>query len=582
MNTQTPHCTEDSITVSDGIKLFYRHWAPAKPLAKRAIFLFHRGHEHGGRFQDLVSRLDAGGAHVFAWDARGHGRSPGRRGFAPSFARMVRDMHDFVEGVCQVHDLAIEDCLIVAHSVAAVVATTWVHDYAPDIRGLVLATPAFKVRLYVPLAVPALRLLNGIKGDASISSYVKSHMLTHDPLMAKDYDEDPLISKAISNRILIQMRDAADRVVRDAGAIHVPLLMLSAGSDWVVDRRVQERFFDTLGSQDKTRRTFPGMYHAILHEKDRQPVIDCIADFATRLFDDGPPREDLRGGDPGTRSRYRQISAPLPLLHYKRLTCGLTRAVMKTIGRLSTGIRIGWKYGFDSGQSLDHVYRHRAGGFTMLGKVIDHNYINSLGWQGIRTRRQHLQQALRGSIDDALEHQDSVHVVDVASGPGRYLLDTISDYDARKVSAECRDRDPVGVAQGQQLAQDLGVHGVRFRIGDAFDPIDIAAGSRPDIVIVSGLYELFPDNRAILRSLRAIAATLPAHGRLIITNQPWHPQLGFIARCLDNRDGEPWVMRCRSQSEMNQLLREAGFAAEGYDIDEHGIFSVTVAGKAAA
>ena len=44
--------------------------------------------------------------------------------------------------------------ILVAHSVGAVVVAAWVHDFAPQIRGLVLATPAFRVRLYVPIAVP--------------------------------------------------------------------------------------------------------------------------------------------------------------------------------------------------------------------------------------------------------------------------------------------------------------------------------------------------------------------------------------------------------------------------------------------
>lgn len=41
---------------------------------------------------------------------------------------------------------------MIAQSVGAVMVATWVHDYAPAIRGLVLASPAFKVKLYVPLA----------------------------------------------------------------------------------------------------------------------------------------------------------------------------------------------------------------------------------------------------------------------------------------------------------------------------------------------------------------------------------------------------------------------------------------------
>ena len=52
---------------------------------------------------------------------------------------------------------------------------------------------------------------------------------------------------------------------------------------------------------------------------------------------------------------------------------------------------------------------------------------------------------------------------------------------------------------------------------------------------------------------------MPEGGSLIYTNQPWHPQLELIARGLTDWDGKPWVMRRRTQAEMDDLVRAAGF-----------------------
>ena len=85
----------------------------------------------------------------------------------------------------------------------------------------------------------------------------------------------------------------------------------------------------------------------------------------------------------------------------------------------------------------------------------------------------------------------------------------------------------------------------------------------PTLAVVSGLYELFPDNDAVLRSLQGIAATVPVGGYLAYTGQPWHPQLEFIARALtSHRGGAAWVMRRRTQQEMDELVRLAGFDDE--------------------
>jgi hypothetical protein len=74
-----------------------------------------------------------------------------------------------------------------------------------------------------------------------------------------------------------------------------------------------------------------------------------------------------------------------------------------------------------------------------------------------------------------------------------------------------------------------------------------------------------------------LAAAVEPGGILLYTNQPWHPQQEMIARVLPNRDGEPWVMRCRSQAEIDQLVAAAGFKKIRMLIDNDGIFSVSMA-----
>jgi hypothetical protein len=94
---------------------------------------------------------------------------------------------------------------------------------------------------------------------------------------------------------------------------------------------------------------------------------------------------------------------------------------------------------------------------------------------------------------------------------------------------------------------------------------------------VSGLYELFPDNEPVRRSLAGLADAIEPGGHLIYTNQPWHPQVEMIARTLTNREGKPWIMRRRTQAEMDELVRAAGFVKLTQEIDQWGIFTVSVA-----
>jgi alpha-beta hydrolase superfamily lysophospholipase len=122
--------TEHTCPLPDGTALFYRAWLPATP-AQQALLLFHRGHEHSARWQETVEALALDDIAIFAWDARGHGRSPGARGTAESVAVMVQDMDVFVRHASKHYGIAMENMIVLGHSVGAVLVAAWVHDYAP-------------------------------------------------------------------------------------------------------------------------------------------------------------------------------------------------------------------------------------------------------------------------------------------------------------------------------------------------------------------------------------------------------------------------------------------------------------------
>ena len=86
-----------------------------------------------------------------------------------------------------------------------------------------------------------------------------------------------------------------------------------------------------------------------------------------------------------------------------------------------------------------------------------------------------------------------------------------------------------------------------------------------------------PDNARVLRCLRGLARAVRPGGFLVYTNQPWHPQLEMIARVLVHGDGSPWVMRCRPQREMDDLVRSVGFEKVDMRTDKDGICSVSLA-----
>ena len=567
--------------------LYYRHWpALTGTTPPRAIVLLHRGHEHSGRVTHLVDELDLADTAFFAWDARGNGRSPGERGDAPGFDALVRDLDSFIAHIGSEHGIAVEDIVVIAQSVGAVVAATWVHDYAPRLRALVLASPAFKVKLYVPFARPGLALMHKLRGNFFVNSYVKPQWLTHDAQRVESYRSDPLITRPISVRVLLGLYAAADRVVADAQAISVPVQLLVSGADFVVQRGPQDRFYERLSSPVKERVHLPGFFHDTLGERDRAPAVARIRQFVQARF--AQPlwqlsRRDAHRHGP-TFDEAEILSWPPQRNSLADLRWRGVRAGLRLGGKLSEGIALGLETGFDSGSTLDYIYRNQARGKGPLGRLVDRNYLDAIGWRGIRIRGQHLQQLLREAAGRLRAQGLPVRVLDVAAGHGRYVLEALGSGQQRAEQIVLRDFSALNVSQGQALIAALGAGDIaRFEQGDAFDPVQLATlDPAPTLAVVSGLYELFADNDAVLRSLKGIAAAVPPGGYLAYTGQPWHPQLEFIARALtSHRDGAAWVMRRRTQQEMDELVRLAGFEKVTQRIDGFGIFSVCLARRCA-
>ena len=126
------------------------------------------------------------------------------------------------------------------------------HDFAPRIAGLVLATPALDVNLICRARLTSIRLmLKTLKPEATIKSYVRGSWLTRDTAAAAVYDADTSISKDISAKILVELFDTAQRVISDAEVMDRPLLLFSAGADRVVKRGAIEAFYDKLRQRIK-------------------------------------------------------------------------------------------------------------------------------------------------------------------------------------------------------------------------------------------------------------------------------------------------------------------------------------------
>jgi SAM-dependent methyltransferase len=269
---------------------------------------------------------------------------------------------------------------------------------------------------------------------------------------------------------------------------------------------------------------------------------------------------------------FNALQQPLPIYSLKNAYYASVRTLLKTVGNLSDGIRLGNRHGFDSGVMLDYVYKNQAGGRLLIGKLMDRIYLNAIGWRGIRLRKELVIQCLKGVVAEQLRRKTRIRFLDMACGGGEYDIEVLKDFPPHQVESELRDYKPENIAQVMKNAKACGLKHIRFKQADAFDADNYR--DRWDIIVASGFWEIIEDDRLVKGCLLNAARCLDPGGRLIFTIQPDHPQLELIARTLTSHTSKPWVMRLRSLPLIQSWMNEAGLGYVSHRLEKHGIFGV--------
>ncbi len=249
------------------------------------------------------------------------------------------------------------------------------------------------------------------------------------------------------------------------------------------------------------------------------------------------------------------------------------RLLMRTGGRLSDGIRLGYREGFDSGTMVDYVYRDRAHGITPLGTLVDRIMLDHVVWRGVRGRRRLLVEQLR----EAVGRRPGQVLLDVAAGPGSYLFE-LPEGAAEYFAA---DRDADERARGEARGRSLGRADVRFVAADAFDP---STWPRPrfDILVASGFFDLLVDVADVRRLLAAGAAGTAPGARWVLTVMEGHPDLLLLRDVLVDWDRRPWVAVTRSAEEVIAEAEGLGWRAERVEREPERLFGVVTLVRVAA
>lgn len=250
-------------------KLFRQTWEA--PQAKGMVVVVHGMGEHSGRYHRLGTFLREQGFHVWSGDLPGWGQSEGKKGHIDSFDEYVQAVDEWVEEA-EHTELPL---FLLGHSMGGLVVVRYLETLGQKRKctGAILSSPCLKIKVEVPKWKAGIASwLNRLSPGIRLDSGVKTADVTRDESIQQETDSDPHMYRKVSVRLYHEMNHAIELAWRERDKIRVPLLVLQAGDDRLVDPQATEEFAQTLTLADSEYRCYPGLYHEIFNEPEREEV----------------------------------------------------------------------------------------------------------------------------------------------------------------------------------------------------------------------------------------------------------------------------------------------------------------------
>jgi alpha-beta hydrolase superfamily lysophospholipase len=270
----------ETLKTADGLDIFVRRWQADGVPHRWTFVIVHGLGEHGGRYRHLAGWFAPRGATVYAMDHRGHGRSGGQRGHAPSLNALLDDVELVVRRAA---DEAGGPLVLLGHSFGGLLAIAYALDRPTRLDRAILSAPALVPKVKVPAWKQALAgVLPTIAPKASFANEIDPNLLSRDPAIGRAYVSDPLVHKQITAGLYASTIARGESFIARAPELRVPFLLLHGRDDQIVDPSGSERFFASATAPGRAFCLYPGLYHEIFNEVEKEKVFQDIDSWLTQ------------------------------------------------------------------------------------------------------------------------------------------------------------------------------------------------------------------------------------------------------------------------------------------------------------
>jgi len=267
---------EFTLMAKDGAKLIGRGRDPGSG-AGSVICIVHGLGEHSGRYEEVSSILENAGYAVMTFDMRGHGKSSGRRGDAPSCDVLLSDIDLLLERAAERFPGSRK--FLYGHSFGGSLSIGYVLSRGAVLSGVVVTSPLLRPAVPPPSwKTAAARILSVVMPCFPMSTGLDSNGLSRRKDVVEAYTRDPLVHYRITPRLGIAILELGIRNLEGASGLSLPMLLMHGGSDGITSTKASEEFASKAGGLCRLK-VWEGLYHEIHNEPEREEIVTCLLDW---------------------------------------------------------------------------------------------------------------------------------------------------------------------------------------------------------------------------------------------------------------------------------------------------------------
>jgi acylglycerol lipase len=259
------------IAGDDGKRLYWQSWRPERE-PRCTVVLAHGVNEHSGRYRHVAERLERDGIAVHAIDHRGHGRSDGHPALIDRLDQVVDDLKVFIDTVCGGGPRP----FLLGHSMGGAVAVSYALRHGDSLAGLVLSGPAVATDAVSPALKAVSQILSAVAPRLPVFQ-IDENLISRDAAVVRAFLEDPLVHTGkLPARTLGEITRSMETLPRQVSKLRTPLLLLHGGEDGLCPPEGSRMVYDGAQTDDRTLKVYPGLYHEVFNEPEREQVMDDL------------------------------------------------------------------------------------------------------------------------------------------------------------------------------------------------------------------------------------------------------------------------------------------------------------------